>query len=82
MFVTGYRIFLMGPVEAAVMHGPHHVFFAWGLLSSDPIEAKAAASLLTRARARCRTLSVNGHPRWPNIGPLTNNKRKENSNAE
>lgn len=69
-FYLGFRIYMLGPLEAALEHSTHFNFLLWGVYSPYAAEREQAQQLLKKGRCRRARLANAGHPRWPNIGQL------------
>jgi hypothetical protein len=64
----GYRIYMLGPVEAAIKHSAcSGLFIRWGMCSSSTKEREEVEGLLTKVRLQRAELSTSGHLRWPHI---------------
>jgi len=72
----GFRLYMLGPLEAAIEHSTHFNFLLWGVYSPDPVERENAARLMEKARCKRARLIAAGHPRWPQIGRLSSNREE------
>ncbi len=66
----GFRLYMLGPLEAALEHSTHFNFLLWSVYSTDPKEREEAAKLLAKGRNRRAQLAMVGRPRWPQLAPL------------
>src|SRR5687768_16222579 len=69
----GFRLYMKGPLEAAINHSTHFNFLLWSQYSPDPDERAYAEKLMESARCRRARLTLQGHPRWPHLTPRAQN---------
>lgn len=64
----GYKIYMLGPVEAAIKYSAcSGLFIRWGMNSPYIEERKEVENLLNKVRLQRLELSNSGHPRWPTL---------------
>jgi len=66
-YYLGFRIYMLGPLEAALEHSTHFNFLLWSQYSPYPEERERAERLLIKGRCRKAYLATVGRPRWPHI---------------
>lgn len=78
----GFRLYMLGPLEAAIAHSTHFNFLLWSQYSPHPEERERAEILLKRARCHRARLANEGHPRWPHVTPLAQSLLNTGDNHE